>query len=420
MTGGFAVGWRQVGACMVLMASGSMLTSGYSVVAVPIGHEFATSRTELMLPVTIMALVSGLISPSFGNLMDRASLRRLMLLGAACLVTGFVALSFATSFLHIMIIYAVLMAPGNTITGPMSAAVLLARWFVAKRGRAIGIAVTGVSIGGLLFPVLIQGLLNHFEWREALRLVALVILVTAIPAAALIVDKPADRGRHPDGAAGETALMRQQAAETSMSTKDILTNPTFWLAALLFAIVMSGMAGMVTNLVPLAVDHGIEATQAASLIAFYSAGGLLAKLGFAGIADRLNLRFLIVLALAGYASGMACMIHAEAGYPVLALGVTLIGGFGGLMVPMQGFLVPRVFGSNVVGKVSGLMTPVVLVWMLSTPLLFGAAFDRTGSYDIMFWAFIGMSACLLVTIPFMRLGSRSDVMAEAVARHNAG
>ena len=143
-------------------------------------------------------------------------------------------------------------------------------------------------------------------------------------------------------------------------------DPAFWLAAAIFSIVLSGMAGMITNLAPVAIDQGIKPRDAALLISVYGACGFTAKLTFAAVADRLSPRTLMFISLTGFAIGMACLTQAAAGYWMIALGVGLIGLFGGFMVPLQSLLVPRIFGQRVVGRAMGLISMVMLVALLSS------------------------------------------------------
>ncbi|HEX7874240.1 MAG TPA: MFS transporter, partial [Sphingobium sp.] len=267
----FRTGWRQVGACVALLAATGMIAATYSIVAVPLAHEFQPSRMVLMFAMTVMAGVSALLSPVLGTLMDRVSMRLLMLAGAILLSLGFVALSFATSFSQVLVIYGLFMAPANVLMGPIAVSVLLSRWFVRRRGAAIGIAITGIAVGGLLFPPVIQGLLDVLPWREAYRGLALILLLITGPAAILVVSRPSDRGLHADGLDDDAAASRQAVVDggvdaPAFSVRAILADRTFWCAALVFAVVTSGMKGMITNLMPLALDEGIQPTVAALLI----------------------------------------------------------------------------------------------------------------------------------------------------------
>jgi MFS family permease len=415
MPASFAVGWRQVGICFMLLAATGMVASTYSLVAVPLAKEFQPSRMVLMLSMTVMSGVSAALMPFVGHLMDRYSVRKLMVLGGLMLAAGYASISLATSFNQVLAIFALLIAPANVLSGMIAATVLLSRWFAERRGRAMGIAIAGIAAGGFTFALIIQGLLDAHQWREALRLLALVLLVWTVPAALFVVDRPSDRGLNPDGAAEPPALARDEMARAPISPREVLTDPAFWMIAATVAIVTSGMKGMITNLAPLAIDNGITASDAAYLISFYTACGFVSKLGFAALSDWLGPRALMFAALAGFGVGMACLTQASAGFGMIALGVTFIGLFGGLMVPIESYLAPRIFGQRAVGRAMGMLSGVILVALLSTPPLFGLIFDLFGSYSGMFWTFSGLAAAGVLWLPLVRLHAREERPAQAVA-----
>jgi MFS family permease len=332
------------------------------------------------------------------------SLRLAMAIGSLLLVCGFLAISLAQSFNQVLLVYGVLIAPANILIGPLAVTVLLSRWFIKRRGAAIGIAIAGIALGGLVFPPVIQFLFDTFGWRVGLRVLALIVLVLTIPATALIVNRPADRGLHPDGAAADVEAARTAGPQPAFSSWAILKDPNFWTIAVLVATVTAGLKGMITNLSPLAIDEGVSATSAAYLISIYAGMGFIAKLAFAAIADRLNPRHLMVFSLVGYAMGTGCLVFAEAGYWMIALGVSFMGFFGGMMIPLESFLIPRVFGRDVVGRVGGLMNLAILSFLLLSPPLFGRIYDVTGSYDAIFLVFTGLAlVVLLVLVPRVRL-----------------
>jgi len=406
MGGQFAVGWRQVAISFLLLAAAGMIASTYSLVAVPLGQEFQPSRMTLMLTMTVLSAACAVLSPVLGNLMDWMSVRLLMVGGGLCLAAGYLAISFATSFTQVLIVFGVLIAPANVLIGPVAITVLLSRWFSKKRGRAIGIAIAGISAGGFFFPMIIQGLLDAHQWREALRLLAIVLLVWTVPAALLVVNRPADRGLHPDGADEPSEESKREAAMEPVSVKAVMTDPTFWLICLTVATVTSGMKGMITNLAPLAIDNGVPASKAALLISTFAGCGFIAKINFALLADRFSPRVLMFMALGGFGFGMVLLTRASLGFEAIALGVACIGLFGGLMVPIESYLAPRVFGQRVVGRAMGLISGTILVALLSTPPLFGLIFDLTGSYDGIFWTFGGLALFAMLFVPHVRTGPR--------------
>lgn len=408
MTRFFAVGWRQTAVCFLMLAAVGMIAATYSLIAVPMAQEFEPSRMVLMLAMTVLSGTCAVLSPFIGNLMDRYSLRTMMIAGGVLLGSGYAAISLASSFTQVLIVFALLIAPANVLLGPLASTVLLSRWFAQKRGRAIGIAIAGISAGGFLFPMIIQGLLDAYQWREALQLLGLVLALWTIPAALLVVNHPAEVGLYPDGAEQPPELTKAEMDKAPTSALKVLSDPAFWMIAGTVAVVTSGMKGMITNLAPLVMDAGIDVSRAAALVSTYAGCSFIAKLTFAALADRLGPRVLMFLALGGFALGLGCLTQAHLGYGVIALGVGLTGLLGGFMVPMESYLAPRVFGQRIVGRAMGLLTGVVLVALLCTPPLFGLIFDLTGSYKGIFWTFSALAVITLFFVPMIRLHPREQ------------
>lgn len=407
MIDGFAPGWRQVAVCFMLLAATSMIASTYSIVAIPLATTFQPSRMVLMLAMTVLSGVSALLSPLFGSMMDRVPLRRVVLAGGFLLGSGYIAISFAGTFPQVLAVYGLLIAPANVLLGPLLMTVHLSRWFAQRRGRAIGLAITGISAGGFIFPFILQGLLEaNADWRWALRYLGLILMVWTMPTALLLIDRPADRGLHADGGSEEPDDVGTRSAGPPVSARALLGDPAFWLIVVTVAIVTAGLKGMVTNLAPLATDAGVQARWAALLIPIYAASGFVAKLNFAALADRLGPRVLMFASLSGFAAGMACLTQAGSGYPAMVLGVVLAGLFGGLMIPIESYLAPRVFGQRAVGRAMGLLSGAILVAMLLTPPLFGLIYDLTGSYTAIFWTFAALALLALLWTPSIRVTPR--------------
>ncbi len=414
MTDSFSTGWRQVGICFMLLAATGMIAATYSIIAVPLAQEYQPSRMVLMLAMTVLAGTCAVLSPALGALMDRTSLRLIMVVGGLLLGLGYAALSLTTSFNQVLLVFGLLIAPANVMLGPVAITVLLSRWFAERRGRAVGIAIAGISAGGFLFPFIIQGLLDAYPWREALQLLGLILALWTVSAALFVVNHPADRGLYADGASRQPAMVAGEVITGPVSLRWILGDPAFWMIAATVAVVTAGMKGMITNLAPLAIDTGITASDAAPLISVFAGCSFIAKINFAMLSDRLGPRVLMFCALGGFALGMACLTQARLGYGVIALGVALTGLFGGLMVPMESYLAPKIFGQHIVGRAMGLLSGVILLALLATPPLFGLIFDLTGSYTGIFWTFCALAIAALALAPALRLQPREpgDVAQE--------
>lgn len=400
------IAWRQLFVCFMLMAAVGMIASTYSLIAIPLAHEFQPSRTVLMLAMTVLSGACVILSPLLGTLMDRLSIKLMMVTGGALLASGYFLLSVTTSFSQVLIIFGVLIAPANVLIGPVAITVLLSRWFTRTRGRAVGIAIAGISAGGFFYPFIIQGLLDAHQWRDAFQLLSLVLLIWTVPVALMVVSRPSDVGLLIEEDSANLKSAGDEKPKVQVSARQIMTDPAFWMLAVTVAIVTAGMKGMVTNLAPLAMETGISLSDAAPLISVFAACSFIAKLNFAALSDRLGPRVLMFIALSGFSVGMLCLAQASMGYYVIALGVAITGLFGGLMVPIESYIAPRVFGQHAVGRAMGLLSGTILVAMLATPPLFGFIFDVSGSYRGIFWVFAGIALAALLWLPRIRLDPR--------------
>jgi len=398
---GIFPGWWQVVAAMVVQAIGAAsIHTCYSVLAVQYSQAFEPSRVVLALGITLVSGCGGLLGTVIGPGIDRFPMRRMMLVGLASLVTGFLVISIAPSMSVVLASYAVFMSVAAILLGPLSTAALLSRWFARRRGMAMGIAATGSAIGGLILPPLLQGLIAEFEWRDALRIFALLQIVVVAPVVVmLIVDRPSDRGLHPDGAAQSPAASAGVSkAAATLSTRELYANPDFWLIAFTVGMLFGGPVALSTHLMPLAIGRGVEAASAALLLSVISGANFVGKLLCAAAADRVDVRYVFGTVIVIIATGMYGYADADT-FVRMAMCSTLIGFAAGGAVPLWSFLVARYWGTENFGRAMGQMRLFVMPFNLCAAPVFGLVFDRSGSYApaLLGYCVVLAVALLLVT-----------------------
>jgi MFS family permease len=382
--------------------------------AASFGETFHATRAVLMLGMTGATLSSAIAAPFFGSLMDRFSIRLLMTFGAFSLGLALLALSVTTAMWQIIAIYTLLVAPAILAFGPISAPTLLSRWFVRRRGLALGLAFTGSAIGGFIFPPLLTKLIALYQWREALQLIGGFVVLGVVPAVfLLVIDRPSDRGLTPDGA-GPQATPEPQPAIRHATNLAILKDLNFWLIALAFSLPMSGTAAVLSNLVPYAMDIHLTKEQAAQLISVSAALALGGKIVFAAIADRIDLLFLLagaellcLLAFLGYALGGSFFLVAVAS-GAISMGCAIA-------VPLWGALVARVFGQERLGSIMGTMSVIIMVQGMIAPPLFGAVRDWSGSYQAVFVIYAALIAVVTVFLSRIKYTASPVAVAEEPA-----
>lgn len=398
-------GWWQVVVALLAqaVATGTIAYS-YSVIVVPLSAEFEASRMTLMLGMTTMTLVGGLLSPWLGASIDRFSLKRMMLMASVSLGLGFIALSLIQGIWQMPLIYGVFMSVSSVILGPLAASTLLARWFSKRRGLAMGLAAMGTSLGGFLFPPLLQFLVDSYEWRVAFRILGAVVLLILVPLIGLLVmDWPAQRQLFPDGddaAPVQASNSRGEAQYDSVGA--IMRERNFWAIALVMGVLFSTYSMLLSNLAPFAIGSGASSEQAALMISTIAIMGLIGKLLFGTIADRVDLRFGLAGSAILLALGLLCYLG-EDNFNLLLAGSVLAGLAAGGMLPVWGALMAQAFGVSSYGRVMGLMNPVLMPFNILSPPLAGAIFDRTGSYQLTFLLFSALLVIAVCALPLIQL-----------------
>jgi len=398
------VGWRQVAVSMLnqAMAPGSIIVC-FSVIAVPLQKAFGPSRTVLMLTMTITYLINGLANPLVGAAMDRYSIRKLLMWAAVLLAAGYFVLSFSRSMLLVFLAYGVFLSLANATLGPLSYSTLLPRWFVRRRARAVGIAVLGYALGGLILPPVFQYLIDTFGWRDALRLFAAFVIVFLVPVIGwLVIDKPSDVGLYPDGDAQPPPAAVAEGTAAPQSTASLLGDVNFWVVTLAVGLVLCGAAGVLGNMVQFVISRGFNATKGALVLSCFSAGSLSSKLLYAAFGDRLTPRLGLAAGLVLFMLSSIFFLRSHT-YTVLITGSFLLGAAVGVALPLWSYLTARLFGSANVGRVFGLMTIVVTPISLLAPPGLGRIYDLTGAYDEGFHLYILLALCALLLVTRLRM-----------------
>lgn len=409
----FLHGWIQV--FMALLVQGVSIGTvyfTYGLIAVSFGEAFQPDRMVLMLGLTCIMITSGIISPWAGVWLDRYPIRWMMLIGVLCLSGGYLALSFVTAMWQVLVIYGSLIAVATTLAGPLAANTLLVRWFNQRRALALGIAAAGASLGGLVFPPLLQWLIDSLEWRAALQVLSGIILLSSAPWVVLfVINKPSDKGLHPDGAATPVSdTLQQQQADQFSTTRAFMQNRSFWVIALVAGVLTAVQTAMLANLVPFAIDRGASAAQGALLVSLLASSSIMGKLMFGVAGDRLDLRVGFAVTLIVQSIALGFYITGE-GYVWLVAGTVLLGLASGGMLPIWGGIVGRVFGPDNYGRAMGLMTPFITLLALTAPPLAGYSHDLTGSYVLAFTGFITILIAGALTLPLIEIatGRKPDV-----------
>lgn len=399
-------GWWVVAGSMATQAMQALLFfQAFGVYAPFWMAEFGWSRTTISLIHSVHRTESGLLGPIHGWLLQRFSPRRVILAGMAMLGGGFVVLGFVQNFGQFIVVFMV-MAIGSSLSGFMSLMTLIVNWFERRRSRAMALVGLGMSVGGLLVPLLAVLLVNY-GWRPVAIGSGALFLLLAWPIGRLMASDPESMGLRPDNRpaeelgmdvgleAGSGANGVQVAARSALRTRE------FWLISVGHGNALAIVGAVSVHFVIYVGETiGLGVATAAAMftvITVCQIGGQAAG-GFLG--DRLDKRWLAAGGMAMHAAAMVVLVWA--GTAALVVVAAVLHGFAwGLRGPLMSAMRADYFGRRAFAMVMGYSSLVLMVGAVLGPLVVGLLADATGEYGLAFGALaligaVGAAAFLLL------------------------
>lgn len=381
----------------------------------PVATELGLARGTVNAGLIIFQLTVGLSAPVMGTLFDRFSLRWMVLICGLLFGAGYTLIGLSSS-LWLIVVGVVLASLAAGGCGTLMSSTLVSRWFRRRRGLALGISSTGASMGGIAISPYMAYLIDGIGWRNALLTQAALVMGVLILMALLVIrDWPRDLGTTPDGLPEETVATAQSRADARLwSFRDLVVDPGFWLIAGAVGLIFGVQQAVVATFVPFGTDLGFSITEAASLVSMIAGTGLVGKLLFASVADRIDKRWALV-AVAALNLSLALVMLTKPGYPTLLAATTLAGlGFGATL-PVWAALVGARFGAASYGTAMGAMNVVNMALQASVVLFTGISFDLTQNYSLAFLAFAGSLLVAAGLILLLRLPRPVTPTAEIAA-----
>ena len=160
--------------------------------------EWDCSRAFLSGVFSLCFLIYGISSFFMGRMTDRYGPRKTLALGGLIMGTGALLTSFVSAPGMLYLSFGLMIGIGvGTSYSPTASTV--SRWFVKKKGTAVGIVVAGLGLGTFVYSPLARFLIGKWNWRSAFVLFGFMIWAVYLLAAYLIRRNPQDMGLQPYG-----------------------------------------------------------------------------------------------------------------------------------------------------------------------------------------------------------------------------
>ena len=404
-------GWWIVAVGVLTQIAGVFsLSSTLSIFLKPVTEDLGVSRGAFSLVRTGEIVVGAVMAPLVGPIVDRRGGRKLIFAGAVIAGAGYFLLSRVQEFWQFFLIRCTLVVAGDTLMGSVVVMVIIARWFVRKRGRAIAIANLGTGIAKVSMPLLAAALFVSVGWRQSWALFAIFTLLLVVgPALLFIRNSPEEMGLRPDGEpaplpendpAASPAVRAAVDADVAWTRREALRTRAFWLLGITFGIANIGIAGLNLHIFSFVTDLGHPALTAATVMSTVALTQLASTLLWGFVAERMDIRKAAMAQFLIQAAGIIVALT-SARLDLLYAGFFVYGiGLGGSFV-LREVVWANYFGRISLGTVRGIGVFLTNIFAACGAPFFGFLFDLTGSYTLSFTVFVAAllaSAFLIMNV----------------------
>ena len=451
---------------LTLFLSNGMTATGVTIFDSALLDEFGWERGPFKFTDTIKFVLTALMAPFVGILIDKVNPRWLLMTGCALLTLGYlgyaallngaappvilliatlgafglaavlvialgsllpqlgrtpaiaVAAALALVFLWkfygawsgdaLRQLYAIhmLFALALSAAGSMTVIFLVSSWFVKHRGLAIGIALIGTSLGSAVFPLVNPPLIEAFGWRQAFTWNAAMPVVLLVLVAIAIKGTPAQAGYRAVGQSAAVADLKQHG----LTFKQALRTRTFWAIAVSGFLAYYSIFSFVQHFV-LHLNKGFAYTlaDAGKMMFVFSLVAMTAKFAIGWLADHIDRHTVFTACQVIMLVGMIGLASMEREW-VVASAVIIGLGWGGLFT-LYNMLAVNNFGLREIGRINGSISLMESIGVGLGSWVTGLLFDRYGSYQVPFTVL----AVAIVVALLVGLLIRSEVDERVVA-----
>jgi MFS family permease len=383
------VGARHYGWVIFSLSITNLLVEGgvkntVPVVYVALRDSFHWSAAATAGIFSLGGLTGALCAPLLGRLLDSIGPRYLFPLGGLLILLGYLTSSYVTELWQLYIFYGILATVGENSISSFTTAATLSPWFPRNRGRMLGLADAGNSLGQVIFLPVAQLLIASIGWRDTFRLFGLLFFVLVGPANFLLQRRPPV---HPavvkGGRSWETGTSSsRRPTPDAPRMRQILRHPLVWCLVMTRLLATMGNHLTQVHMVAFFMTAGYNPLLAASAIGAVGLVGLLGRPLSGALSDVLGREVVYTVGSGMQMGGIVALLTLGNGqrlWPIL-LFVALNGlsdGIGGLVV---GAKAADLFPTRALGAVMGLVQMGRGLGIMVGPLLGGWLFDLQGHY----------------------------------------
>jgi MFS family permease len=394
----FFYGWLLVGIAFVTMAVGVNARTAFSLLFPPILAEFGWDRGVTAGAFSFGFLVSALMTPFVGRLMDRRGPVIVLEAGVVAMGAGLLLTTFAREPWQLYLSLGALAGGGVNCLAYTGQSLYLPNWFVRRRGLAISIAFSGVGIGSITILPWLQSQIETGGWRSGCWMLGVLVLALLGPLNLLPRHRPEDIGLHPDGdpTPGTAAEIAANIVDPAWAAVDwtlaraLRTSRFWWLAAGYFTSLFAWYAVQVHQTKYL-TEIGFSATYAAWALGLVSLAAVPGQIVLGHLSDRIGREWVWAIGNGGFV--VCCLmlvaLAIQPTTPLLGAMIVAQGTLGYSLTSVMGPIPAEIFAGKHYGSIFGMVMLAAILGGAAGPWVAGVLHDLTGSYAPVFWISIG-------------------------------
>lgn len=401
--------WMRLGISLALGTLGSVGFWGVIVILPAVQTEFGVDRADASIPYTLTMIGFAAGNVLIGRYVDRLGIVMPIIVAALGLGLGFIGAAYAGSIWMFALFQGIVIGIGTAATfGPLIADV--SHWFRRRRGLAVATAASGNYVGGAIWPLVMQALMEGYGWRTTYIVVGMVCMVGMVPLALLLRRPPPKE----DPEATAAALARDGRKALSSGPKAIDLSPR----ALMILLSIAGIACCVAmsmpqvHIVAYCGDLGYGVARGAEMLALMLAGGAVSRIASGFLADYIG--GVRTLLLGSVLQALALLFYLPFDGLASLYVISLFFGLAqGGIVPSYAIIVREYLPARIAAERVGILIMMTLVGMAFGGWVSGWIFDVTGSYQMAFLNGIIWNVLNIAIMCLILLRSREPQAAAA-------
>jgi len=395
-------GWIVVAAafCVALMAYGVQYSFG--IFLKPLSGDFGWSRALVSGAASLFMFSRGALAIFTGWATDKYGPRKTVVAGGFILGLGLILTSQINAAWQLYLFYGLMVGCGLSIAfAPLVATA--SRWFILKRGLAVGIVVAGIGMGTVVMSPLARYLIFIYEWRLSYIIIGLLAWVIVIPAALFLSRSPEEKGLLPLGkdTVAEKGNLNVVTERDSLapgkggfSLREAMRTRGFWLLLAIIIFWATCIQMSMLHIYPHATDLGISEVVAANFLLVIGLFSIIGRLVMGAVSDKLGGRLTLAICLIIQALAMFWLLRAADIWMFYLFAVAFGFAYAGC-VPQLPVIAGELFKLRSIGAIIGVQMFGVAIGGAIGPILGGYVFDITGTYYL---AFLVSGICTIIAL----------------------